>query len=100
MLLSYLFPPSLSRSPLPLSPPLIKVMAICAHENMNLIAVGYKDGTVVILRGNITRDRQSRQRIVHKEDEPGIYVTGNQTFISLISLVIILFMYRSGISSN
>ena len=54
-------------------------MAICAHENMNLIAVGYKDGTVVVLRGNITRDRQSRQRIVHNEDKPGIYVTGNQT---------------------
>lgn len=52
-------------------------MAICAHENMNLIAVGYKDGTVVVLRGNITRDRQSRQRIVHNEDKPGIYVTGN-----------------------
>jgi hypothetical protein len=52
------------------------VMAICAHENMNIIAVGFKDGNVIILRGNITRDRQSRQRIVHEEQEPGVYVTG------------------------
>lgn len=51
-------------------------MAICAHENMNLIAVGFKNGTVVVLRGNITRDRQSRHRIVHEEAESGVYVTG------------------------
>ena len=51
-------------------------MSICAHENMNLIAVGFKDGTVVVLRGNITRDRQSRQRIIHEENEANVYVTG------------------------
>ena len=52
---------------------------VSAHENMNLIAVGFKDGTVVTIRGNITRDRQSRVRVIHSEDGPGVYVTGQAT---------------------
>ena len=50
-------------------------MAISAHENMTMIAVGFKDGTVILVRGNITRDR-TRHRIVHTEETPGVYVTG------------------------
>lgn len=53
-----------------------QVMAITAHENMNMIAVGYKDGTVILIRGNITRDRMSRHRIVHQEETPRVYITG------------------------
>ena len=53
-------------------------MAVSAHENMTMIAVGFKDGTAIVIRGNITRDRMSRHRIVHEEREPrpGVYVTG------------------------
>ena len=52
------------------------VMAITAHENMNMIAVGFKDGTVLMIRGNIARDRQSRFRVVHEEATPNVYITG------------------------
>lgn len=57
------------------------VMAVTAHENMNLIAVGFKDGTVLVIRGNIARDRQSRIRIVHEEKSPGGYITGINTVV-------------------
>ena len=53
-------------------------MAITAHENMTMIAVGFKNGTVLLIRGNIARDRQSRQRVVHEEKEPGVYVSGKR----------------------
>ena len=55
-----------------------QVMAVCAHENMNMIAVGFQNGTVIVIRGNITRDRMARIRIVHEEDLKGdrVYVTG------------------------
>ena len=53
-------------------------MAISAHENLNLIAVGFKDGTVLLLRGNITRDRQSRQSVIHREVVSNCYVTGQE----------------------
>lgn len=52
------------------------VMCVTAHENMTLIAVGFKDGTVILIRGNITRDRLSRIKVVHQETEAGAYVTG------------------------
>lgn len=52
-----------------------QVMVVCAHENMMLMAVGFKDGTVVTIRGNLTRDRLSTMKVVHSEDSPG-YVTG------------------------
>ena len=73
-------------------------MAVCAHENLNLIALGFKDGTAIILKGNITRDRQSRQRIVHKEEEQGIYITGMYyiylSIYSSIYLSIYLLIYE------
>ena len=56
-------------------------MAVTAHENMNMIAVGYKDGSVVLIRGNITRDRMSRQKIVHQEETAGVYVTGRKEVV-------------------
>ena len=83
IILSSLSPPlsaplSLLLSLPPLSSLPSQVMCICAHENTNLIAIGFKDGTVTTVRGNIMRDRQSRQKIVHEESEPGTYVTGGQ----------------------
>ena len=52
------------------------VTAICAHENTNIMAVGFKDGSVLLLKGNITRDRISKNRVIHRELEPGVHITG------------------------
>ena len=62
--------------PLTCGVPPAQVMAISAHENMTMIAVGFKDGTVLLIRGNITRDRLSRQRLLHEESTAGVYITG------------------------
>lgn len=58
-----------------------QVMCLSAHENMNLIAVGFKDGTVLLIKGNITRDRLSRIKVVHEETEPGVYITGESLMV-------------------
>ena len=58
-------------------------MAVTAHENMNMIAVGYKDSSVVLIRGNITRDRMSRQKLVHQEETAGVHITGHISSLSL-----------------
>ncbi|CAI8032330.1 Vacuolar protein sorting-associated protein 11 homolog [Geodia barretti] len=52
------------------------VMVVCAHESMTLMAVGFKDGTVVTVRGNLMRDRLSTMKVVHSESTPGVYATG------------------------
>ena len=43
---------------------------------MNLMAVGFKDGSVLLLRGNITRDRVSKTRVIHREQDMGVHITG------------------------
>lgn len=58
-----------------------QVMVVCAHENMSLMAVGFKDGTVVTVRGNLTRDRLSTMKVVHNESTPGVYATGMMTSV-------------------
>ncbi|XP_019628396.1 PREDICTED: vacuolar protein sorting-associated protein 11 homolog [Branchiostoma belcheri] len=41
------------------------VSALAVHENLNLMAVGFQDGTVVVYRGDVTRDRHSKSRVIH-----------------------------------
>ena len=30
---------------------------VCVHENLSQMAVGYEDGTVIVVRGDVTRER-------------------------------------------
>ena len=59
-----------------------QVMVVCAHENMTLMAVGFKDGTVSTIRGNLTRDRLSAVKVVHSENTPGVYITGTPSLMT------------------
>eukprot|EP00794_Sanderia_malayensis_P012216 gene12216-13473_t len=51
----------------------VSVSAISVHENLSQMAIGFYDGTVLIVRGDVTRERQSRQRNLHQDKYP---VTG------------------------
>eukprot|EP00795_Rhopilema_esculentum_P008547 gene8547-14548_t len=51
----------------------VSVTIICVHENLSQMAIGFEDGTVIIVRGDVTRERQARQRLVHQDKYP---VTG------------------------
>ncbi|XP_065898178.1 vacuolar protein sorting-associated protein 11 homolog [Dysidea avara] len=48
----------------------ISVHTFCVHENMTLIAVGFADGSVSLVKGNILHDRSSRHRVVHTDNVP------------------------------
>ena len=47
-----------------------QVHTFCVHENMTLIAVGFADGSVSLVKGNILHDRSSRHRVVHTDNVP------------------------------
>ncbi|KAG8434609.1 hypothetical protein GDO86_012832 [Hymenochirus boettgeri] len=48
------------------------VTCITVHENLNFMAIGFTDGSVILTKGDITRDRHSKTQILQ-----GIYpVTG------------------------
>ncbi|KFM62524.1 Vacuolar protein sorting-associated protein 11-like protein, partial [Stegodyphus mimosarum] len=39
------------------------VTAFAVHENMNFLAVGFADSSILFARGDITRERQSKQKV-------------------------------------
>ena len=49
------------------------ISCLSAHENMNMIAVGTHQGVVNLIRGNLTKDRSSKQRGIDTGSSP---VTG------------------------
>ncbi|KAM3922693.1 vacuolar protein sorting-associated protein 11 homolog [Leptodactylus fuscus] len=49
------------------------VSCITVHENLNFMAIGFADGSVVLTKGDITRDRHSKTQILQEGSYP---VTG------------------------
>ncbi|KAM5132463.1 vacuolar protein sorting-associated protein 11 homolog [Mantella aurantiaca] len=49
------------------------VSCITVHENLNFMAIGFADGSVILTKGDITRDRHSKTQILHEGSYP---VTG------------------------
>ncbi|KAG9302922.1 hypothetical protein G9A89_022339 [Geosiphon pyriformis] len=46
------------------------VTTFAVMENMSQIAIGFTSGIVILIKGDISRDRYTKQRIVHDSDEP------------------------------
>eukprot|EP00117_Sycon_ciliatum_P023495 scpid32393/ scgid19961/ Vacuolar protein sorting-associated protein 11 homolog len=51
----------------------VAVSCVAAHENLQAMAVGFCDGSVLLVRGDITRERHSKTRVIHSDKHP---VTG------------------------
>ncbi|XP_076437584.1 vacuolar protein sorting-associated protein 11 homolog [Babylonia areolata] len=49
------------------------VTCFTVHENLNFMAVGFENGAVLLFKGDVTRDRHSKPRVVHEAGQP---VTG------------------------
>nr|XP_043898783.1 vacuolar protein sorting-associated protein 11 homolog [Solea senegalensis] len=50
-----------------------EVSCLSVHENLNFMAIGFTDGSVVLTKGDITRDRHSKTLTLHEGSSP---VTG------------------------
>ncbi|KAL3272653.1 hypothetical protein HHI36_014118 [Cryptolaemus montrouzieri] len=42
----------------------VQVSALCVHENLQLMALGFVDGSLMLYRGDITRERSSKQKLL------------------------------------
>ncbi|XP_045478377.1 vacuolar protein sorting-associated protein 11 homolog [Harmonia axyridis] len=42
----------------------VQVSALCVHENLQLMALGFIDGSLMLYRGDITRERSSKQKLL------------------------------------
>uniref|UniRef100_A0A3B3RJX0 Vacuolar protein sorting-associated protein 11 homolog n=1 Tax=Paramormyrops kingsleyae TaxID=1676925 RepID=A0A3B3RJX0_9TELE len=47
-----------------------EVSCLSVHENLNFMAIGFTDGSVVLTKGDITRDRHSKTLTLHEGSSP------------------------------
>jgi hypothetical protein len=43
-----------------------KVTCLTVHENLNFMAIGFENGSVVLFRGDVMRERHSKQRVIYE----------------------------------
>ncbi|KAJ8321881.1 hypothetical protein KUTeg_000352 [Tegillarca granosa] len=46
------------------------VTCLSVHENLNWMAVGFENGSVVLFKGDVTKDRHSKVRTIHENQKP------------------------------
>ncbi|XP_041361621.1 vacuolar protein sorting-associated protein 11 homolog [Gigantopelta aegis] len=64
------------------------VTCVSVHENLNFMAVGFENGAVVVYKGDVTRERHSKSRIVYETNKPitGLtFKTGGKEVILFIT---------------
>ncbi|KAG5519427.1 hypothetical protein PMAC_002054 [Pneumocystis sp. 'macacae'] len=61
------------------------ISCFAALYNLSHLAIGFTDGSVLLIKGDLVRDRGSTQKIVYKSKEPitGLYFRENKKVISL-----------------
>ncbi|EPS32922.1 hypothetical protein PDE_07883 [Penicillium oxalicum 114-2] len=62
------------------------ISAVAIVDDLSQVAVGFANGSVTIIRGDLIHDRGARQRIVFESEEP---ITGLETQIGAVSLLYI-----------
>ncbi|KAI8920863.1 hypothetical protein DFJ77DRAFT_139260 [Powellomyces hirtus] len=70
------------------------VTALAVLENMTQVAIGLENGVVVLIRGDISRDRFTKSKIIHEGSEMitglGFYEDGKRTVLYIVTLARIL----------
>ncbi|EMR11149.1 hypothetical protein PNEG_00745 [Pneumocystis murina B123] len=61
------------------------ISCFAVSENVGHIAIGFANGTVLLIKGDLVRDRGSIQRVIYKSEEPvtGLYFKESKKEISL-----------------
>ncbi|XP_075696250.1 vacuolar protein sorting-associated protein 11 homolog [Rhinoderma darwinii] len=75
-------------SAIPANKPTV-VSCITVHENLNFMAIGFADGSVVLTKGDITRDRHSKTQILQEGSFPvtgmGFRQSGKTTHLFVVT---------------
>ncbi|KAJ3022002.1 Vacuolar protein sorting-associated protein 11 [Thoreauomyces humboldtii] len=70
------------------------VTALAVMENMTQVAIGLENGVVVLIRGDISRDRFTKSKIIHEGSEMvtglGFYEDGKRTVLYIVTLARVL----------
>ncbi|KAJ1554979.1 Vacuolar protein sorting-associated protein 11, partial [Cladochytrium tenue] len=70
------------------------VTALAVLENMSQVAIGLENGVVLLIRGDISRDRFTKTKAVYESGEPvtglGFYEDGKSSLLYIVTLARIL----------
>ncbi|KAK3753540.1 hypothetical protein QZH41_018510 [Actinostola sp. cb2023] len=66
----------------------VEVTCLAVLENLTQMTIGFADGSVVVYRGDVTRDRHSKQRLIHQDRHPITGLSYKQTASSTILFVV------------
>src|SRR5579871_4794323 len=79
---------------------LMKISAFAALDNLSQIAVGFANGTVSLLRGEVAIGRSPKQRTIFESQEPitglGFVDNAKQTLLNIVTTNRILTYFTSG----
>lgn len=45
----------------------VEACCLCVHDGLQLLAVGFVDGSLILYHGDITRDRSTRQKVLRDD---------------------------------
>ncbi|XP_071958560.1 vacuolar protein sorting-associated protein 11 homolog isoform X2 [Antedon mediterranea] len=66
-----------------------RVTALSVSDNMNMMAVGFEDGTVTLIKGDVTVERHSKTKTIHSGGKPvtGLYFrhTQRNTYLFVVT---------------
>ncbi|XP_046856298.1 vacuolar protein sorting-associated protein 11 homolog [Xenia sp. Carnegie-2017] len=48
----------------------VAVTCLSVYENLTQMAVGFEDGSVVVYKGDVTKDRHSKSHVIHQDNLP------------------------------
>ncbi|CAI9739698.1 sorting-associated 11 homolog [Octopus vulgaris] len=65
------------------------VTCLTVHENLNWMAIGFECGSVVLYKGDVTRDRHSKFRVVYENQRPitglGFRISGKNIILFVVT---------------
>ncbi|KAJ3414393.1 Vacuolar protein sorting-associated protein 11 [Chytridiales sp. JEL 0842] len=80
------------------------VTAFAVLQNMSQIAIGLENGIVMLIRGDISRDRSTKIKVVHEGSEPvtglGFYEDGKNVALYITTLAKVVLAYTSNKDSS
>ncbi|KAK3087703.1 hypothetical protein FSP39_009366 [Pinctada imbricata] len=76
------------------------VTCLSVHDNLNWMAVGFESGSVILFKGDVTKDRHSKTRIVHESSKPvtglAFKTQGKNIFLYVVTEASVLSICISG----
>lgn len=67
----------------------VPVSSLCVHSSLTLMAVGFEDGSIMLYRGDLTRERKNKIRVLKDTNTAitglAIKTTGKQSYLFVVT---------------